>query len=29
VKFAGLNYVHPDADDAWRRVLLFFEAHLR
>lgn len=29
VKVAGLNYVHPDADDAWRRVLQFFEAHLR
>ena len=29
VKFAGLNYVHADADDAWRRVLQFFEEHLR
>jgi carboxymethylenebutenolidase len=29
VKFVGVNYVHPDAEDAWRRVLQFFEAHLR
>jgi carboxymethylenebutenolidase len=29
VKFVGLNYVHADADDAWRRILEFFEAQLR
>jgi carboxymethylenebutenolidase len=29
VKFVGLNYVHADADDAWRRILEFFEPHLR
>jgi carboxymethylenebutenolidase len=29
VRFAGLNYVHADADDAWRRVLEFFETRLR
>lgn len=29
VKFVGLNYVHADADDAWRRILEFFEPRLR
>jgi carboxymethylenebutenolidase len=29
VKFVGLNYVHADAEDAWRRVLEFFETRLR
>lgn len=29
VKFVGMNYVHADADDAWRRILEFFESHLR
>jgi carboxymethylenebutenolidase len=29
VTFAGLNYVHADADDAWRRILEFFELQLR
>jgi carboxymethylenebutenolidase len=29
VKFVGMNYVHDDADDAWRRVLEFFERQLR
>lgn len=29
VKFVGMNYVHSDADDAWRRVLEFFETRLR
>ncbi len=29
VKFVGVKYVHDDADDAWRRVLQFFTAHLR
>jgi carboxymethylenebutenolidase len=29
VKLVGLNYVHADADDAWRRILEFFEPHLR
>jgi carboxymethylenebutenolidase len=29
VKFVGLNYVYADAEDAWRRVLQFFETRLR
>jgi hypothetical protein len=29
VKVVGFNYVHPDAEDAWRRILEFFEPHLR
>jgi carboxymethylenebutenolidase len=29
VKLVGLNYVHADADDAWRRILEFFEPHVR
>jgi carboxymethylenebutenolidase len=28
VKFVGLNYVHADAADAWRRILEFFEPRL-
>jgi carboxymethylenebutenolidase len=28
VKFVGLNYVHADAGDAWRRILEFFEPRL-
>ncbi len=26
--FVGLNYHHPSAEDSWRRVLSFFDAHL-
>jgi carboxymethylenebutenolidase len=26
---AGVGYHHPSAEDAWRRILLFFDAHLR
>lgn len=29
VKFVGVNYVHADAEDAWRRILQFFETRLR
>lgn len=29
VKFVGMNYVHADADHAWRRILEFFEPQLR
>lgn len=29
VKLAGLGYHHPSAEDAWRRILEFFDAHLR
>jgi hypothetical protein len=25
----GLNYVHDASDDAWRRILSFFDTHLR
>jgi carboxymethylenebutenolidase len=28
VKFAGFNYHHPSAEDAWRRILTFFDQHL-
>ena len=28
VKFVGLNYVHEDAEDSWRRILDFFDAHI-
>lgn len=28
-KVAGLNYHHPSAEDAWTRILRFFDAHLR
>lgn len=24
----GLNYHHPSAEDAWRRILTFFDEHL-
>ncbi len=29
VKFVGLNYEHAASEDAWRRILPFFEGHLR
>jgi carboxymethylenebutenolidase len=29
VKFIGLNYDHPSAEDSWRRILTFFDAHIR
>jgi carboxymethylenebutenolidase len=29
VTIAGFNYHHPSAEDAWRRILTFFDAHLR
>jgi carboxymethylenebutenolidase len=29
VRFVGLNYHHASAEDAWRRILTFFAAHLR
>ena len=25
---AGLGYHHPSAEDAWRRILVFFAEHL-
>jgi carboxymethylenebutenolidase len=28
VKFVGLSYHHASAEDAWRRILTFFDAHL-
>lgn len=29
VHIAGFDYHHPSAEDAWRRILDFFDAHLR
>jgi carboxymethylenebutenolidase len=29
LKFTGMHYVHDDAEDSWRRILDFFDAHLR
>ena len=29
VRLAGFNYEHAAAEDAWRRILTFFDAHLR
>ncbi|HET8980597.1 MAG TPA: dienelactone hydrolase family protein [Solirubrobacteraceae bacterium] len=29
LKFIGMNYHHPSAEDSWRRILTFFDAHLR
>ena len=29
IRFVGLNYHHPSAEDAWRRILTFFATHLR
>lgn len=29
VKFIGLDYRHESAEDSWRRILDFFDAHLR
>jgi carboxymethylenebutenolidase len=29
MKIAALNYHHPSAEDAWRRILTFFDTHLR
>jgi carboxymethylenebutenolidase len=28
LKFVGFNYHHPSAEDSWRRILAFFDAHL-
>jgi carboxymethylenebutenolidase len=28
-KFVRMNYDHPSAEDAWRRILEFFDAHIR
>ncbi|MGO9882291.1 MAG: dienelactone hydrolase family protein [Solirubrobacteraceae bacterium] len=28
LKFTGFNYHHPSAEDAWRRILAFFDEHL-
>jgi carboxymethylenebutenolidase len=28
-RVAGVGYHHPSAEDAWSRILGFFEAHLR
>ena len=28
-KVAGLAYHHPSAEDAWARILTFFDRHLR
>ena len=28
LKFIGVNYHHPSAEDSWRRILSFFDAHL-
>ena len=29
VQVTGFNYHHPSAEDAWRRILTFFDRHLR
>ncbi len=29
VKFMGMNYSQESAEDSWRRILDFFDAHLR
>jgi carboxymethylenebutenolidase len=29
VRIAGFSYHHPSAEDAWRRILTFFDQHLR
>jgi carboxymethylenebutenolidase len=29
LKFIGMHYDHPAAEDAWRRILSFFDAHLQ
>ncbi len=29
MKFVGLSYHHPSAEDSWRRILDFFDAHVR
>jgi carboxymethylenebutenolidase len=29
VKLTAFNYHHPSAEDSWRRILTFFERHLR
>lgn len=29
VKFVGMNYDHASAEDSWRRILDFFDAHIR
>jgi carboxymethylenebutenolidase len=28
VRFAGYDYHHPSAEDAWRRIFSFFDGHL-
>ena len=29
VRLGHFNYHHPSAEDAWRRILTFFDQHLR
>ena len=29
MKFVGMNYVHGSAEDSWRRILDFFDTHVR
>jgi carboxymethylenebutenolidase len=29
MRLVGMNYDHPSAEDSWRRILTFFDAHLR
>ena len=29
LRFTAFDYHHPSAEDAWRRILTFFDAHLR
>lgn len=29
LKFVGMNYDHPSAEDSWRRILTFFDGHLK
>lgn len=29
LKFMGFNYHHPSAEDSWRRILQFFDVHIK
>lgn len=29
IKFLGFDYHHPSAEDSWRRILAFFDVHLK
>ena len=29
MRFVRMHYAHPSAEDSWRRILTFFDAHLR